>query len=608
MYQYDISYRDTAVSNLVTGESGYGYNYEAVYSPSRAEFDLTAGQAELTVGAAGSLTFTVPATNPAYEALSGDTAGRLEILLTMSGLELFRGRISQIEKDWQNSLSVTCEGMLSYLSDEVHPPYGVFTGTVAEYLQAVIDNYNLHKAQERKALYLGTVTALSPDTRITAEGKDYMTSLESIRSTLVTRYGGYLRMRWEGDGTETGKYYLDWLDNYGTDATQPVSFGSNLLDLAQEIDLQDAPTVLLPLGAVAEGESQARLTVAQVNGGSVYVEDADSVQCRGVRVEIKIWDSVTDPAQLLALANEALFGTTALVRSLTVNAVDLVFAPGSDASAWRLGDRVEIQSPPHGVQEQMQLTQMRLDLLDPSNDAYTFGQLAGSYTGSVQSESRETAQQLGTLAAEKASIDQMTAAVSESEERVLAETVRISDGWKLYENDDGYGCRLEGWDTGTYNGETLISPSAYLDLGVQSVTTGAPQQFFATVYANGGIRLLGDVDVYGSLTAPVASEALESNHGSLDTSGTVLSKCGNWVFAALKGSAVAGIPAGATWYTLPASCRPATAFQQNIVLNNGGANVLVVGTDGTVKAVAALSSGDGLRQSLCFPAADGKTS
>ena len=55
-------------------------------------------------------------------------------------------------------------------------------------------------------------------------------------------------------------------------------------------------TILLPVGKVEKGK---RTTIADVNGGSIYLEDASAVAAYGRIIQTETFDNVTDPQELL---------------------------------------------------------------------------------------------------------------------------------------------------------------------------------------------------------------------------------------------------------------------------------------------------------------------
>jgi len=93
------------------------------------------------------------------------------------------------------------------------------------------------------------------------------------------------------------------------------------------------------------------------------------------------WDWIKDPAQLLAKAREHL-KTGVAVQTLTLKLVDMHFITGS-ADAITIGQYVRILSTPHGLDITLNCTKIDIDLLNPENTTYTFGEKPRTLTDNV---------------------------------------------------------------------------------------------------------------------------------------------------------------------------------------------------------------------------------
>lgn len=344
----------------------------SLYIPGDEDYCLLSYKLSLAMGVVGSLTMEIPYTNPAKDDIACLTD---EIIFYRNNVELFRGRAITAQGDFNRTGMLECEGILAYLYDTWYPPYD-FNGSPNDLIADVLAKHNA-KVEERKRLYVGTITVTDPNDYISRSNQDYSRCLDVLQDKLVGEYlGGYLRVRYQ-----EGKRYLDYLDNYGGESAQPIEFGYNLLDLATDINYGNVVTALLPLGAeVEETTTDAdgneitttkRVTVESVNGGNPYISDSEAVAQYGWIADCVTWDDVTLPENLLTKAQTYLATVTSGIRTVTVKAVDMALVEPSVTSIF-LGDAVHISSPPHGIDLTAELTEMEIGL-NPEQNTLTFG-------------------------------------------------------------------------------------------------------------------------------------------------------------------------------------------------------------------------------------------
>ncbi len=364
-----------------------------LYQPGDRNYCLTEGTLSLEVGTSGELSISIPSTNPAMGEFVCLTD---EIIVYRDDTEIWRGRAMTHQYDFYLTGTLTCEGLLSYLYDTYYPPFE-FTGSPTEFLEAVLENHN-SQVDDWKKIYLGEVTVTDDNDYINRSSIEYNRTLTVLTDKLINdSLGGYFRIR-----IEDGVKYLDYLESYGTTATQPVEFGSNILDIAQEVEYADLATVILPLGAKLEdeegNETDEYLTIESVNGGSIYYSDDAAVDEYGWIVVCNIWEDVTEASNLLTKAKSYLSQVTSAVASFDVKAIDLSLI-SDEYEAFNLGDYILIESEPHGINQYVELTEMKIDLLDPSNDTLTFGADTASLTDSQKTSSRNVQTALESLSA-----------------------------------------------------------------------------------------------------------------------------------------------------------------------------------------------------------------
>jgi hypothetical protein len=200
--------------------------------------------------------------------------------------------------------------------------------------------------------------------------ESYSNTSSEIEDRMLNAYGGYLRTRTVGN-----IHYIDWVKQYGNENAQPIEFSVNLLDLTDKLDAGGVFTALIPLGASEigeDGEYTDPVSIASVNGGLNYIQDDEAVAKYGKIWRTYTWSYEDDPAKLLEKAREYL-KTGIAVETLTLKAVDMHFVDGN-VQPIRIGDRVRIRSNPHGLDRVMVCSQIEIDLLNPENTLYTFGE------------------------------------------------------------------------------------------------------------------------------------------------------------------------------------------------------------------------------------------
>lgn len=333
-----------------------------IYIPLDPDYCLTRASCELEIGKAGSLTLGIPQSNPAAEEIVCLTD---EIILYRDNTEIFRGRAITSQNDFELTGTLTVEGVLSYLYDTYYTPFE-FQGVPEDLLAAVVANHNSFVSAE-KQFTVGNITVTDRNDYINRSSTSYLRTIDILADKFVgSSLGGYFRVR-----VSNGTKYLDYLSSYNTTATQEVKFGENILDLASEIEYGDSITAVLPLGAEDE-ETGERLTVASVNGGDIYVRDANLISTHGFIAECVEWDDVTVAANLLTKSQLYLAQASTFIATFTIRAIDLSFADIT-IPPLKIGDSVHVYSPAHGVNQWSELSRLTLDILDPKNDRYEFG-------------------------------------------------------------------------------------------------------------------------------------------------------------------------------------------------------------------------------------------
>lgn len=335
---------------------------------------------ELSDSAAGSFKMTVPITNIGYDLIERLTT---TISIVKDGDEMWAGRVIDESIDFWKNRTLTCEGELAYLNDSTQPPAEYHNLTVRGFLETLIAIHN-SKVSEDRQFTVGAVTVTDPNDSL-YRYTNFEKTIECINDKLVERLGGHLVVR-----KENGVRYLDYLADKVSTNTQLIEFGTNLLDYTASFDMTEYATVVVPLGEKLEESPiaalDAYLTVAEVNDGSVYVQNAEAVSNFGWIEKVVHFDRVTEPANLLRKAQEYLSELQFDSMVLEVKAVDLHYM-NPETEGVKLSDQIRVVSEPHGLNRVFPVMKLSIPLDQPENTLFTLG---STITTSLTSENNKT--------------------------------------------------------------------------------------------------------------------------------------------------------------------------------------------------------------------------
>jgi len=315
----------------------------------------------------GSLEFTLPTTNPMYGKLQ-----KLKTIITLKNDDktIWKGRVLNDEKDFHNKKKTFCEGMLSCLMDSVVRPYK-YSGNVRNLLNKYVTGHNT-QVEEDKQFQLGTVDVEDSNSYIARSSTEYPTSFDEVMAKLPnSTLGGYVSVSY----LTNGKNAINYTSDPGGVSGQEIVFGENLLDITEYITAENVFTVLIPLGAKSvdeEGNEGDRLTIASVNGGNDYIEDATAISLFGRITRTEVWDDVTLASNLLSKGKAYLQNGIKMAVTLNIKAVDLHLLD-VNTDEIRLGDYIRVVSEPHGLDSYFLCSKIELDLVNPDKTVYTLG-------------------------------------------------------------------------------------------------------------------------------------------------------------------------------------------------------------------------------------------
>ena len=399
---------------------------------------IISGTVNLELDKTGSATITIPSVNPQY----GNIAKMKSMIQVMDDdEEIFRGRVFNDTMSFDKSKKMYVEGELGYMIDNVLSPYNneicaawqpfitwlgrPFNGTVGDFFRYYVFVYNT-QVESTKQFAIGTIDVSAASTVVSIGNKEYPTIWDELNKQLVDVYGGHVRTR-----LTNGVRYIDWLADYTRTCGQTIEFGVNLLDIEEYISAEDLITVLIPLGKDL-GDVTGRVNITTVNNGELGLVNSSAQALYGNIWGVRIWDDITDPATLKALGENELPKVSNPLKTITIKAVDLNFA-GIQVDKIRLGDKIRVISQPHGIDALYQCSKVSINLLNPANTTYTFGDIPKTITG-AQAETENEVKQASS-AANKAEEDAgSSAATALLEAKAYADSL-VLNASNAYESD-----------------------------------------------------------------------------------------------------------------------------------------------------------------------------
>lgn len=374
-----------------------------LYDPNIQDLALTSATVNLESNTAGSATLVFPCTHPHYSILNDKTA----IFSIYEDNEIiFKGRIYEVKKDWNNSLTVTLEGLLAVLSDVLTFPFEYPGGYVndKEYQteendvrffckKMIIEHYgnvcsgdfgDLKVDYSPIQLTLGNITVKDDGSGIIRASEDYITLWDIAKDKLFgSSLGGYVSLRYASD-----KNYFDYLKNFAEINNQVIEFGKNLTDITDDEVSTDTVSAVLVLGKnnlkIPSYNGQTSSDYKGYKDGQIVSKDGDlfyhgyyivskkALQKYGWRSKIVKYDSVEKETETLLKKAVAFMQSEGirLKKTIEVSAIDLHLTD-SQINSFRINKKVNVISKPHNINVTYDLTKLSIDMLNPQNTKIT---------------------------------------------------------------------------------------------------------------------------------------------------------------------------------------------------------------------------------------------
>lgn len=353
-----------------------------IYDSTLEDFTIAKGQIVKEMNKSGSFTFTIYSNHAYYNLIQ-----KLKSIITVyKGEEqIFRGRVIKEVIGFYKDKTYTCEGELGYLLDSIQRPYS-FEGTPAELFTQFINNHNA-QVDAFKRFKVGVVTVTDPNNYIVRSNEDYENTFDNIQDRLLDSFGGYLFLYNNTDGERV----INWYKESPYISSQSIEFGKNLLNFTRTNRAEEIATAIIPLGADIEDETTGekhRLDIKEVNGGIDYVFNLDAVDLYGWIFKVEEWDDITLASNLKSKAESYLSDIIKQSITIELSAIDLSLMD-KNINAFHLGDKIQIISEPHNLEDYYLLEKQTIDLLKPDNDKITLGYSYTSFTDANASANKD---------------------------------------------------------------------------------------------------------------------------------------------------------------------------------------------------------------------------
>lgn len=353
---------------------------------------LASGSIQEDANAISSFSFVIYPNNPCYENIR-QFSTIVKVYNNNTGNYDFVGRVlkvsPQMDSDGMYYKNVTCESRLAFLCDTVQPYTAERTyegdstrNGLQEFIDLVLENHNKQVTDDKK-IYRGEVAV---DTFKTTENVtkalNYETTWEIITNKLIGSFGGEIALR-EADGV----LYLDYKEKIGKTRATTFEVGKNIESQSRDIDFGNIVTRLIPLGAKITGievqedgtevekESEERLTIASVNDGLIYIEDAEAVAQYGVIYGVNEWDDVTDASNLKSKGEAFMAEKNKVDISDTVSALDLSLL-GLDIDEIKVYDSYPVKNTLLGINDTLEVVKKTTNVIEPYASTFQLGSMS----------------------------------------------------------------------------------------------------------------------------------------------------------------------------------------------------------------------------------------
>ena len=399
------------------------------YHPNLSKLAITEAKVSEDAENIDSLTLSAPYNHPYIDSIKPMAS----VIVCKKGEEtVFEGRALDDGSDLYNTHTWTCESALAYLKDTMQPPFS-YKGTLRGLLEQFISVHN-KAVEKQKQFKVGNITVADNNDYVAYSSSDYSITMDAIKNKLINTHGGYLMVRYEGDGK-----YLDYLADFKTKSVQKVEYGKNITDVKITRDHTERVSALIPLGAKKkttdeegnEKESDERIDITSVNDGKNYISDDAAVKEIGWIWKSEVWDDVTLPYNLLRKAKSRLSDLVNGVTSIQLTIVD-ESDTGADIGDIRARMYVECISKPHGINGTYLCVSRTKDYLNPAGNTITIGASGVSLSALTVKQDKNISALEDDLYGQTRKIDAISGEVDSINSQKMYRTELIVEGVNIF--------------------------------------------------------------------------------------------------------------------------------------------------------------------------------
>lgn len=376
---------------------------KVVHSPySRKGNKVLSGSIKQAQNAVNEFTFVIPMQNDLYQKLIPFQSIVQVVNLYDEEIE-FEGRVLSVSNKMTSTgfvQEVVCEDFLSFLHDSTQH-YQKLKNTGAEaYLREILNQHNA-QVEDYKRIHLGTVTVKS----LTDKPWRYLgyeSTWDAIRDRIVSNIGGYLTLRREESG-----FHLDWTSSVGENQESPIQLGRNIKSASREISFDGIATQIMPIGADEKNSqnqssdnkeeqgsdvTRKQIDISSVNGGKIWLEDAELVAKFGIIRKPVIWTEIDNPQVLKNRGLQYLRNQKIALAKWTVAAVER-YLIDSRYVKFKIGNTHPILNAPLSGIERLQIIEKKIDILNPQSVDLVIGSKSQSLSA-YQLQSQEAVESI----------------------------------------------------------------------------------------------------------------------------------------------------------------------------------------------------------------------
>lgn len=203
------------------------------------------------VNASGEFKFTITKKHSLYETLREHDIDN-EVTVYDGDDLIFCGTIVEINKDFQLTAEVTCQGEMSYLNKSIIPPFSTLSteagetapDTMSKFFEWLIEKHNSQVDDKRKFVVGRNDGVSIAEGKIYLSSDSYSTTGSVIKDSILENYTSYITIEHKDD-----KRIVNLLKDFDPVNAQVIDFGVNLLDFTDGVSSDDVYTVMIPLGA-----------------------------------------------------------------------------------------------------------------------------------------------------------------------------------------------------------------------------------------------------------------------------------------------------------------------------------------------------------------------